>query len=48
VAGERTAALFVRIPPDGAYIRLAALGETAALQDVMPAVLEIARSVSVR
>jgi len=48
VAVERTAVLFVRIPPDGVYVRLAALGETAALQKVMPAVMNIAQSVSIR
>ena len=48
VADNRTIMMFVRIPPDGAYLRLVALGETAALQKVTSAAREIAQSVTVR
>jgi len=47
VTGNRTLMMFLRIPPDGAYLRLVALGETAALQKVAAAAREIAQSVSV-
>jgi len=45
---ERKIVQFVRIPPDGVYVRLAAFGATADLEAVMPAVSEIAESVSIR
>jgi len=45
VAGERTIVQFLRIPPDGMYIRLIAFGETTELNQVMSAITEIAGSV---
>jgi hypothetical protein len=47
VAGNRTIMMFVRIPPDGAYLRLVAVGETAALQKAASAARDIAQSVTV-
>jgi hypothetical protein len=47
VAGNRTIMMFVRIPPDGAYLRLVALGETPAVQKAASAARAIAQSVTV-
>lgn len=48
VSGERRVVQFVKPLPDGGYLRILAFGETSALEGVMPAVEEIARSVSMR
>lgn len=47
VVDGRTAIQFLNMPDDRRYIRLVAMGETAAMQQVLPAVDEIARSVRV-
>jgi hypothetical protein len=48
IAGERTIVQYLRIPPDGMYIRLVAFGETTEFNQVMPAIAEIAGSVTIR
>ena len=45
VAGQRTIVQFLRVLPGGTYLRLMARGETSAVEDVRPAVKEIADSV---
>jgi len=47
-AADRTAVQFLTVPEDGLYIRLIAMGQTAALQEAMPAIDEIAGSVKAR
>lgn len=44
VTGERTILQYLRVLPGGTYIRLMARGETSAIDDVRPAVEEIADS----
>lgn len=48
ITADRKIVQFVRIPPDGRYIRLVAFGETAELNLVMSAVSEVASSVVIR
>ena len=47
MAGDRTAVQFLHIPADGRYIRLVAMGETDALEDLISTVQDIADSVEI-
>ena len=47
MAGDRTTVQFLHIPADGRYIRLVTMGETSALEPLLPMIQEIADSVEI-